>query len=250
MEPTDLPEQEPAQPEPQAQPATAFQLKGSMLTLTTLELLDNDLQALDSQLAEKAAQAPEFFQNAPLILALDKRPAGELPDLSELVAICRRHGLRTLALRTEHEDELAAAEAIDLPVLPMSLARDRALPGRAQPPEPAKPELLPPRIVTTPVRSGQQIYAKHCDLIVTASVSAGAELLADGHIHVYGAMRGRALAGINGNSQARIFCHQLGAELVSIAGQYKIAEDLRRIPAWDGPVQIYLEDEHMRIEAL
>ena len=77
-----------------------------------------------------------------------------------------------------------------------------------------------------------------------------AELLADGHIHVYGAMRGRALAGINGNSQARIFCHQLGAELVSIAGQYKIAEDLRRIPAWDGPVQIYLEDEHMRIEAL
>ncbi len=247
MEPTDLLEQESEQP---AGKVPAFQLKGSMLTLTTLELLENDLSAVDEQLAERAAQAPDFFQNAPLILALDKRAPGELPDLAELVAICRRHGLRTLALRCEQEDALAAADALDLAVLPSSIARDRALPSRNTPPEPAKPELLPPRIITTPVRSGQQIYAKHCDLIVTASVSAGAELLADGHIHVYGAMRGRALAGINGNSDARIFCHQLGAELVSIAGQYKIAEDLRRVPAWGAAVQIYLEGEQMHIAAL
>lgn len=229
----------------------AFLLKGSMLTLTTLELLTSDLAALDDQLAEKAAQAPDFFRDAPLILALDKRQPGELPDLAELLAICRKHGLRTLAIRSEQEDELAAAAAIDLPVLPLSLARERALP-LAQPKaaESKEPELLPARIINSPVRSGQQIYAKNADLIVTASVSAGAELLADGHIHVYGALRGRALAGISGNTQARIFCQQLGAELVSIAGQYKIAEDLRRIPAWGNPAQIYLDDEQMQIVAL
>lgn len=244
MEQTDLLEQAPEEQAP------AFQLKGSMLTLTTLELLSNDLSELDLQLAQKAAQAPDFFQNAPLILALDKRPAGELPDLAELLNICRKHGLRTLALRSEQEEELAAAAALDLPVLPLSLARDRALPTPSQPAAAKEPELLPARIVTTPVRSGQQIYAKHADLIVTASVSAGAELLADGHIHVYGAMRGRALAGIGGNTQARIFCQQLGAELVSIAGQYKIAEDLRRIPAWGGPTQVFLDSEQMHIIAL
>lgn len=244
MEQTDLLEQE------SEQQAPVFQLKGSMLTLTTLELLGNDLDVLDLQLAEKAAQAPDFFQDAPLILALDKRPAGELPDLAELLAICRKHGLRTLALRSEQEDELAAAAALDFPVLPLSLARDRALPTQSQPAAPKELELLPARIITTPVRSGQQIYAKNTDLIVTASVSAGAELLADGHIHVYGAMRGRALAGIGGNTEARIFCQQLGAELVSIAGQYKIAEDLRRIPAWGGAAQIYLAGEQMHIVAL
>ncbi len=243
MEQTDLLEQssEPQQP--------VFQLKGSMLTLTTLELLDNNLAALDAQLTEKAAQAPDFFQNAPLILALDKRRPGELPDLSELIAICRKHGLRTLAVRCEQEEELAAANAINLPILPLSLARERAMPAQ-QPAAPKEPELLPARIINTPVRSGQQIYAKNADLIVTASVSAGAELLADGHIHVYGAMRGRALAGIGGNTEARIFCQQLGAELVSIAGQYKIAEDLRRIPAWGGAAQIYLDSEQMHIIAL
>lgn len=243
MEQTDLLEQssEPQQP--------VFQLKGSMLTLTTLELLDNNLAALDAQLTEKAAQAPDFFQNAPLILALDKRRPGELPDLSELIAICRKHGLRTLAVRCEQEEELAAANAINLPILPLSLARERAMPAQ-QPAAPKEPELLPARIINTPVRSGQQIYAKNADLIVTASVSAGAELLADGHIHVYGAMRGRALAGIGGNTEARIFCQQLAAELVSIAGQYKIAEDLRRIPAWGGAAQIYLDSEQMHIIAL
>lgn len=242
MHSTDLPEQDTPQQPP------AFHLKGSMLTLTTLELLSNDLTVLDNQLAEKAAQAPDFFQNAPLILALDKRQEGELPDLAELLALCRKHGLRPLAIRTEQEDELAAAAAIDLPTLPLSLARDRALP--AQKPVTKAPELLPARIISTPVRSGQQIYAKNADLIVTASVSAGAELLADGHIHVYGALRGRALAGIGGNAQARIFCQQLGAELVSIAGQYKIAEDLRRIPAWGESAQISLDGEQMHIVAL
>ena len=103
------------------------------------------------------------------------------------------------------------------------------------------------KILTTPVRSGQQAVSKDGDLIVTASVSHGAELLADGNIHVYGALRGRALAGISGDRSARIFCQSLDAELVSIAGFYRLSD---AIEPHAGPCQIYLQEEHICIEAL
>jgi len=104
-------------------------------------------------------------------------------------------------------------------------------------------------VVSTPVRSGQQIYARGGDLVVLAPVSAGAEVLADGHLHVYGALRGRALAGVQGDREARIFCQQLGAELLSIAGSYMVSERLP--PEMMGrAVQVRLDGEHLRIEAL
>jgi septum site-determining protein MinC len=105
-------------------------------------------------------------------------------------------------------------------------------------------------VITTPIRGGQQIYAQGCDLVVISSVSSGAELLADGNIHVYGPMRGRALAGIKGDRKARIFCQQLGAELLSIAGQYKVSEDLRRDPLWGAPVQVSLSGDVLNITRL
>ncbi|UZE96973.1 septum site-determining protein MinC [Alkalimarinus alittae] len=105
------------------------------------------------------------------------------------------------------------------------------------------------RIIYQPVRSGQQVYAQNGDLIVLAQVSAGAEILADGNIHVYGPLRGRALAGVKGNTKARIFCHSLEAELVSIAGQYKISEDLQN-GSWKKPAQIHLSDETLTVKAL
>lgn len=218
---------------------SVFELKGSMLALTILELTANDPDRLNVQLAEKVEQAPQFFQDAPIILALDKYPEGAQPlDLASLLSICRQHGLRALAVRTESPEHIAAANLLDIAVLAPSNARERPLaitPAAAQVVEPVEPELMPAKIITQPVRSGQQIYAKNSDLIVLAAVSAGAELLADGNIHVYGPLRGRALAGINGNLDARIFCQQLGAELLSIAGQYKVAEDLRRDPLWGKP---------------
>lgn len=111
----------------------------------------------------------------------------------------------------------------------------------------AKPQET--RIIYQPVRSGQQVYAQNGDLIVLAQVSAGAEILADGNIHVYGPLRGRALAGVKGNTQARIFCHSLEAELVSIAGQYKISEDLQN-ESWKKPSQVHLSDETLTVKAL
>lgn len=233
-----------------------FQLKGSMLAITVLELAQNNLAALDRQLAAKVAQAPNFFSNTPLVLALDKLPANQGSiDLPGLMRICRHHGLRTLALRASRIEDIAAAIAIDLPVLPPSGARERPLELEERKPEkppekPPEPVIQPTRVITTPVRGGQQIYAQGCDLLVISSVSSGAELLADGNIHVYGPMRGRALAGIKGDRKARIFCQQLGAELLSIAGQYKVSEDLRRDPLWGAPVQVSLSGDVLNITRL
>jgi septum site-determining protein MinC len=233
-----------------------FQLKGSMLAITVLELAHNDLDRLDRQLATKVSQAPNFFSNTPLVLALDKLPEGEGNlDLSALMAICRQHGLSTLAIRASRDEDIAAAQAIALAVLPPSGARERLLelgvaPAAKEPEKPPEPQLQPSKIITTPIRGGQQVYAQGGDLIVLAPVSAGAELLADGNIHVYGPMRGRALAGIKGDRTARIFCQQLGAELLSIAGQYKVAEDLRRDPLWSEAVQVSLSGDVLNITRL
>lgn len=113
----------------------------------------------------------------------------------------------------------------------------------------AKPLHRPSKVVTKPVRSGQQVYAEGADLILMASVSEGAEVLADGHIHVYGTLRGRALAGVKGDTDARIFCQQLEAELVSVAGQFVLSDKIRE-SCWKKPAQIYLRDESIKIEEI
>ncbi len=232
-----------------------FQLKGSMLAITILELTHNDLNRLDRQLADKVAQAPGFFQNTPLILALDKLPEGEGTfDIAALMAVCRRHGLRTLAVRAALESHIAAANALDIPILPPSGARERTIELEAsatkKSEKPAEPVIRPSKLVTTPIRGGQQVYAQGADLIVLAAVSAGAELLADGNIHVYAPMRGRALAGVKGDTNARIFCQQLAAEMLSIAGNYKMAEELRRDPCWGQAVHVSLSDDVLNITRL
>lgn len=231
-----------------------FQLKGSMLAITVLELAHNDPERLDRQLADKVAQAPNFFQNTPLVLALDKLPPseGEL-DLKRLMDICHQHGLRTLAIRANREEDIATADALNLPVLPPSGARERLVEpveARKKPEKPAEPVCKPTRVITSPVRGGQQIYAQGGDLVVLSAVSAGAELLADGNIHVYGPLRGRALAGVKGDTKARIFCQQMGAEMLSVAGQYKTAEDLRRDPLWGQSVQVSLSADVLNITRL
>lgn len=224
-----------------------------MLAITVLELARNDLEGLDRQLAAKVAQAPNFFSNAPLVLALDKLPADQgSVDLPGLMRVCRQHGLRTLAIRASRIEDIAAAIAVDIPVLPPSGARERVLElspveTKKTPEKPPEPSIKPTRVITSPVRGGQQIYAQGGDLVVVSSVSPGAELLADGNIHVYGPMRGRALAGVKGDTKARIFCQQLSAELLSIAGQYKVSEDLRRDPLWGAGVQVSLSGDVLNI---
>jgi len=107
----------------------------------------------------------------------------------------------------------------------------------------------PTRIIRTPVRSGQQIYAKNCDLVVMSHVSAGAEIIADGCIHVYGNLRGRAIAGANGQHQAQIFCQNIQSELISIAGNYWLSDKIKE-EFWGKGVVISLAENNLNIEHL
>lgn len=233
--------------------AQAFDLKGSMFTLTVLHLLQWDLDAVAAQLADKVGQAPEFFRNVPLVIDLEAAPqARHGTDFAGLVALLRRHGFIPVAVRNAAPEQEAAATAAGLGLLPKGKSERPARGKPAQsaaPSAPAPAPASPSKVITQPVRSGQQVYAPGGDLIVMSSVSTGAELLADGHIHVYGVLRGRALAGVRGDTEARIFCQGLEADLVSVAGQYKLMEDLDA-GLRGKPVQIYLEQDRLKVKTL
>lgn len=242
-----------------------FQFKGSTLTITVLELIEPDLNALKQQLADKVKQAPNLFNNTPLILALDKLTNPDITlDLNAIVSLCREFSLFTVAIRSQRADDIRAAQQLYIPVINVGQEKQRAtVVSQLQSPKDTTSTPLmakdsansatlhkSAKVIHQPVRSGQQIVAKNCDLIVMSSVSAGAELLSDGNIHVYGALRGRALAGLSGDTNAGVYCQQMAAELVSIAGQYKVAEDLRRSPLWEKACCIMLEDDQLIINAL
>lgn len=242
-----------------------FHLKGGMLTMTVVELVHQSPERFAIQLAEKVEQAPNFFKDTPVLISLEKLDDQlDIAGLIALLRICRDHGLLPVALRGS-EDFRPLAQQASLVLLPPGRGgRDKILDAPepaaqtvAQQPTAATAPAAPAqtehstatRVITQPVRSGQQVYAPGGDLIVLAPVSAGSELLADGHIHVYGPLRGRALAGVRGDTSARIFCQSLEAELVSVAGRYKVAEDLRR-QQWKEAVQIALDGDSLKITGL
>jgi len=224
---------------------SAFELKGSLFTLTVLHLLKADPAAVNEQLVQLIKQTPKFFQHMPLVLDLQKLPANVDPiDFTALINCLREQQLIPVGVRGGTELQHEAAMAIGLAILPNTKAE---IPEPA--PAPAQQRPAPSafaKIITEPVRSGQQIYARQADLIVLAPVSPGAELLADGNIHVYNALRGRALAGVGGNEECRIFCHQLEAELIAIAGHYWVNEDLQNSPIKQN-AHIYLENDRLQI---
>lgn len=234
---------------PIQQTQAAIALKGGMLTLTSIQLFTADLDLIAIQLEEKISQAPNFFLYAPVIL--DLQPMGKQDlKLALLLPMLKTKKLIPVGVRTT--DTAMQNQAIDagLALFPAgkerSSEKDCDLSKIAQQ-EPAPPsKKSPTKIITQPVRSGQQIYAQGGDLIVLAPVSHGAELLADGSIHVHGALRGRALAGVMGDHKAVIYCKSLEAELVSIAGQYRVSEDLKT-EIWKQSVLIQLEKEKLKL---
>ena len=211
--------------------------------------------AFEQDLAEQIGRSPRFFLNAPVVL--DLKGAGGFaaaPDFAEARDTLRRQTLTLVGVQNAEPAQLEAAAAAGL----ASFAPTAAQPNRRRPPaEPApiaeaavsQPRGAPAartRLVSQSGRSGTQIYARGADLVVTAAVSPGAEIMADGNIHVYGALRGRALAGAGGDVEARIFCDRFEAELISIAGHYLVSEQM---PAADRGlrVQIALVDERLTI---
>lgn len=220
----------------------AFELKGNLITLVALRLLDSNHERITEQLAKKAGQAPHLFRNVPIVVDLRALPQGKPLDLPNLVKLLRDYGLIPVGLRggNSQQHEIAVGLGLGLmpDVKPAKIARSA--------PAPLSPTT---KVIKQPVRSGQQIAALDGDLVILSSVSSGAEVLAHRHIHVYGALRGRALAGVNGDNDARIFCQYFDAELVSIAGQYQINEGLAE-PLRGKAAYIFLKNDTLMIETL
>lgn len=224
---------------------TCFQFKASFFPCTVLQLLHYDLEKLHHQLDAAIRCAPNLFKGSFVIIDLEKLNPAEILNFIKVKQIVVTSGMVPIAVRGGSEEQRLAAMMDGLPLLPATKLNITDI-------DKQKMVELPKhtKLVTHPVRSGMQVYAKECDLIVTAAVSPGAELFSDGNIHVYGVLRGRALAGVQGDRQARIFCRSLEAELVSIAGYYLTKEDMQMFTAKDGMVQIFLENEKVRIEAI
>lgn len=224
--------------------------------MPVLVLAGNDVITIEQQLQEKIHLAPEFFKNSPLVFDLQELNKHDLDiNVTELTYIIRKLGLLPIGIRGGSTQQNQQALELGIPVHSGHSTATSAGTPKQQIPEPEpKPESAPePQAVTAtttmithPVRSGQRIYASG-DLVILAQVSAGAEILAEGNIHVYGSLRGRALAGVQGNTEARIFCSDLQAELISIAGNYKVSEDLNS-DAHNRPVQILLEKNALVIK--
>jgi len=246
-----------------------FQLKGTTITVIVLELNRYLPNSFPQELATKIQQAPQFFDQSPLLINLEKLADDDLAvDFNLLLDQCRQLNLQPVAFKGAGERFSAAVRDSGLALLPEArtpvTARELTLP---EPPVAASAEngsednvviktviqerLVhnPTKVITRPVRSGQQVYAEASDLVILSNVSEGAEVLADGNIHVYGALRGRALAGVRGNEQARIFCQQMEAELISVAGNF-LPSDAIDQQVRKQTVQVYLQGETLNVERL
>jgi septum site-determining protein MinC len=242
--------------------SSCLELKSAALTLMAVVLKTTDLGLLAEELTQRADAMPGLFDDEPVVVDLSfVCEAEEAPDFDALVVLLLHHGMRPVAARGGNARQMIAAHASGL----------LEAPEGARPPlrEVLAPEIierivertvektvevqlppLPPLVIDKPLRSGQQVYAQGRDLIVLALVSYGAEVIADGHIHIYAPLRGRAHAGKSGNTEARIFCHCMEAQVLAIAGVFRTTD----VPLPDGVVghaaMVRLDGELLAVERL
>ena len=249
----------------------AFKIKTGNLPVLKLHLLTTDVSQLKKQLALRLAQTPEFFANTPVALELSGIAGfDEAPDFAELTSFMHEHGMCAAGVvgGSQVQRDAAVMAGLVLFVSPSgspkrdveaivaepSVNEHAKLPGFAQKVvERTVKEVLvsrPTMVIDKPVRTGQRIYAEGANLVVLAIVNAGAELIADGDIHVYAPMRGRAIAGAQGNESARIFVQGMEAELLSIAGCFKVLEEEIPKNVRAKPAQVRLEGSRLLIEPL
>lgn len=252
----------------------AGELKIGQVGIANLRIRTLDVERLVQEMRERVTRAPKLFGRAAVIL--DFGGLSQVPDVATAQALV--DGLRSagvlpvaLAYGTSAVDLLSQQLGLPLlakfraqyeraeaePASPPPAAEPRRAPRAEPKPAPAAPVAKvadaaapqPGRMQLGNVRSGQQLYAENCDLTVMATVGAGAEVIADGSIHIYGTLRGRALAGAQGNTAARIFCRDFHAELVAIAGHYKVLDDVPDTLRGKA-VQVWLEQDQIKIAAL
>lgn len=256
-----------------------FQVRGRFFTAIVLQMAHAPDAAFFDAIDTMLAQTPHFYANAPFVLDLDRaEDIGPSFDFIGLTRELRNRKITLIGVQNGTIEQNKAALHAGLITLPSGTdvlpdTRKQSASPKEDKPKPDKPadetkhhkespakesRIRPAPVayangtallVTEPVRSGQQIFAERGDLVVVASVSPGAELIARGNIHVYGTLRGRALAGVHGDSAARIFCEALDAELLAIAGLYKLSDafdpSLRR-----RRVQAFLDDGTLCVESL
>jgi len=229
---------------PASTPAT-FEIKSANLPLVALLLKSPDLNALSRDLALRFGDIPDFFDNDPLVIELSQLPAdAAVLDFDALLALLRPYRVAPIAARGGQPAQMAAASAAGLVLAPDARLSAAAPPAPARSKAPAPTADVAPApgalVIDKPLRSGQQVYARGRDLVVLSMVNAGAEVIADGHIHVYAPLRGKAMAGARGNTDARIFALSLEPELLSIAGIYRTSEIPLPEGVWGKPTQVRL----------
>ncbi len=244
-----------------ARDGAVFELRSGQFSLMVLAIRHLDLLQLQTDLGEHVASAPALLRGAPVVL--DLNPLSQLADhglLRELIVRVEHAGLRVIALAANPGVEDAAA-ALGLPLLGLDRKRTRVVDEQSAPKDieteieadvhrsPEPDGLQPPLVLPGPIRGGQQVYARGRDLIITGAVSAGAEVAADGCVHVYGRLSGKAMAGAAGDLRARVYCLSFAAEVVSIAGNFKVFESAGRDVAGKA-VEIFLDEGRLEIRPL
>ena len=208
----------------------AFELKDTSLPLVTVVLHQVDPAVLADELQQRLGETPNFFDDDPVVIDLAPVRGQALPiAFDAIVAALRRHRMRPSLVAGGSAAQMADALAAGLAAAPEAAPAPRPRTVEVEVIREVevvreRPVHVPTLIVDKPLRSGQQAYAKGGDLVVQAAVNAGAEVLADGSIHVYGPLRGKAIAGSRGNTEARIFTTCLEPELIAIAGVYRTTE--------------------------
>lgn len=241
----------------------AADLRFGQVGIANVRVRSTDPDALRAAIELRVREAPALFERAPVVIDLSfLSPQPDDDGVRTLLEAVRGAGMLPVGLAYGDEATDALSRRLDLPVI----AKFRAAYERAERHEPATERVdaasvstTPPATISTesvttlqhhqPVRTGQQVYAQGSDLLVVGAVANGAEVLADGNVHVYGALRGRAFAGATGDKSARIFCSEFRAEIVSIAGHYRVFEELPREFAGRA-VQIRLDNDRLQITRL
>lgn len=208
---------------------TAFEIKSANLPLVALLLKTTDMALLAQEWEAQYSSTPGFFEQDPLVVDLHGLPdnAGAV-DFKQLLALLRAHAVCPVAVKGGSIAHMKAALKAGLVAAPDAVLQRQVV---AAEPEPVSPPVAPvpqptaeAMVIDRPLRSGQQVYARGRDLVVLAMVNPGAEVIADGHVHVYAPLRGKAMAGARGNGDARIFALSMEPELISIAGIYRTSD--------------------------
>lgn len=214
-----------------------LQLKASLHPFTLLQLESLDIPAIHFELSQRLAKAPQLLKNAPVVIELPNQPIS-LQWSEQLINELKNLGFIPVGLRCD-QDQHKVAEHLGLPLFNDSPKTSKTKPQASQ----------PAKFVKQAVRSGQQVIHPHGDLVIFGNVGQGAEVLAGGSIHIYGTLYGRALAGINGDHNATISCQKLESELLAIAGQYQVSDDLAS-EHWQKACHIHFKDERLIIESV